>query len=306
MCPLLLLIGLIPGSLELSKFEAFYRSAISLRAYFLERYSEKGQVVRPSFSLALALFVSLFAPRVWEIFEARYRAAAALQATFLERYLENGKLIRSDAGVAYFRRPGRMRWEYESPEKNLFLVDGKWAWFYVPADHTVTRVPARQSSDWRTPIALLADNPKLSSVCAKIAPSTTVLPQTSADTVLFCLMRGAKVPDKNQRGADGRENSASTSNSTNSNEQRGPSVPSQSLESRAAAQGDAVFLEIDPQTGILARVLVTQPGAVSIEFRFTNWQFNPPLPESLFHFAVPPNTAIVNGELPDHENSANP
>jgi len=73
--------------------------------------------------------------------EARYRSAKTLQATFLERYAENGSVLRSEAGTAYFRRPGKMRWEYERPEKDLFLVDGKTAWFYVPADHTVTRVP---------------------------------------------------------------------------------------------------------------------------------------------------------------------
>jgi len=78
--------------------------------------------------------------------ETRYRSARTLQATFLERYTENGRVVRIEAGIAYFRRPGKMRWEYEAPEKNLFLVDGKSAWFYVPADHTVTRVPAKEST----------------------------------------------------------------------------------------------------------------------------------------------------------------
>ncbi len=94
--------------------------------------------------------------------EARYRGAKTLQATFLERYSENGRVVRTEAGTAYFRRPGRMRWEYERPEKDLFLVDGKTAWFYVPADHTVTRVPAKQSGDLRTPLALLAGEMKIS------------------------------------------------------------------------------------------------------------------------------------------------
>src|SRR5256886_14361833 len=76
--------------------------------------------------------------------EARYRGAKTLQATFLERYAENGREVRTESGTAYFRRPGKMRWEYEVPEKNLFLVDGKTAWFYVPGDHTATRVPAKE------------------------------------------------------------------------------------------------------------------------------------------------------------------
>src|SRR5437879_1243590 len=93
--------------------------------------------------------------------EARYRRATALEANFLERYRENGKEVRVEAGRAYFLRPGKMRWEYEKPEKNLFLVDGKYVWFYAPDDHTATRMPAKQSDDWRTPIAFLTTGMKL-------------------------------------------------------------------------------------------------------------------------------------------------
>ena len=229
----------------------------------------------------LALFAVLaqlpapLAPAI-QRFEARYHSSAALQATFLETYRENGRMARAEAGLVYFRRPGRMRWEYDSPEKNLFLVDGKWAWFYVPADHTVTRVTAKRSNDWRTPLALLADNPKLSKVCSQVAPSVTVAPDDPGDVVLFCLLRGSKPVASGSRAS--------------ANSPKG-------LEARAAAQGDAVFLELQPQTGVLSRVLVTQPGGVSIEFKFTRWLFNPPLPESLFHFDPPRGVAIVNGDL---------
>jgi len=87
-------------------------------------------------------------------FEKTYNSARSLRANFLETYFDNGKEVRAEAGVAYFSKPGRMRWEYASPESNLYLVDGKWSWFYVPADHTVTRIRAKQSSDARTPLAL--------------------------------------------------------------------------------------------------------------------------------------------------------
>src|SRR5882762_288053 len=99
--------------------------------------------------------------------EARYRSAKTLQASFLERYVENGAVLRTEAGTAYFRRPRKMRWEYERPEKDLFLVDGKTAWFYVPADRTVTRVPVKQSEDLRTPLALLAGEVIISRIGAR-------------------------------------------------------------------------------------------------------------------------------------------
>src|SRR3989475_7443075 len=124
-------------------------------------------------------------------FEAAYRSAKTLRATFLELYSENGNVLRAEAGTAYFRRPGKMRWEYESPDKNLFLVDGKSAWFYVPADHTVTKVPAKQSTDWRTPFALLAGEMKVSRVCARVAPAINEKPESSNHVVLFCELRRA-------------------------------------------------------------------------------------------------------------------
>src|SRR6266481_4982811 len=128
--------------------------------------------------------------------EARYRSAGTLQATFLERYTENGRVVRVEAGVAYFRRPGKMRWEYEAPEKNLFLVDGKSAWFYVPADHTVTRVPAKESTDWRTPLALLAGEMKISRVCARIGRATSEKPEALGHAVLACELRGTESTKK--------------------------------------------------------------------------------------------------------------
>jgi outer membrane lipoprotein carrier protein len=116
--------------------------------------------------------------------EIRYRSAKTLQATFLERYAENGNVLRSEAGTAYFRRPGKMRWQYELPEKDLFLVDGKTAWFYVPADHTVTRVPAKQSEDLRTPLALLAGQMKVSRVCSHVELAETEKPLRESDAML--------------------------------------------------------------------------------------------------------------------------
>ena len=86
-------------------------------------------------------------------FESRYRAAHTLQATFLERYSENGRIVRVEAGTVFFRRSGRMRWEYEAPEKNLFLVDGKSAVSEIDeAAHRPERVVGRLQK-WRKPLA---------------------------------------------------------------------------------------------------------------------------------------------------------
>src|SRR5713226_8552676 len=204
--------------------------------------------------------------------EARYRSARTLQATFLERYMENGRIVRAEAGVAYFRRPGKMRWEYESPEKNLFLVDGKTAWFYVPADHTVTRVPAKESTDWRTPLALLAGQMKVSRVCARVELSSAEKPSNSESVVLSCELKGAEAKRSVARRL--------------------------SAGGATEAPEEQIYFELNERTGDLERILLRERGAVGIEFQFKDWQIDPLVPDSLFRFAAPKGVAIVNGELP--------
>ncbi|HEY1925105.1 MAG TPA: outer membrane lipoprotein carrier protein LolA [Candidatus Acidoferrum sp.] len=236
-------------------------------------------------SFLLAFPGSTDTPNYVKKFETRYRAAKTLQATFLERYTENGAIVRSEAGTAYFRRPGKMRWEYEAPEKDLFLVDGKTAWFYVPADRTATRVPAKQSGDWRTPLALLAGEMKVSRVCARVelAPNEKSLREN--DVVLRCRVRGAST-------------STSTAITNSDGQPNTPPNPNQDTSAPAGSQNDVVLFEVNRETGELARLIARQSGGVEVEFRFENWHLDPPLPESMFKFEVPAGVAIVNGELP--------
>jgi len=234
---------------------------------------------RISAAVACLLFTPSFVDTATHVkrFEAMYRGARTLQATFLERYSENGHIVRTEAGVAYFRRPGKMRWEYQSPEKNLFLVDGKTAWFYVPRDHTVTRVPAKQSEDWRTPLALLAGEMKLSRICARVDLANGEKPQKDGDVVLSCLPKGSETKADQTAGNDALQ-----------------------------AKRDTLIFEVAQETSELVRIVVRGSGGVDIEFQFKDWQFDPPVPDSFFRFEVPPGVAIVNGELPASNGGVNP
>jgi outer membrane lipoprotein carrier protein len=208
--------------------------------------------------------------------EARYHSSHTLKAIFLERYNEGRLTARVESGTAYFSRPGRMRWEYESPEQKLFLTDGKTTWFYVPADHTVSRISMKESSDWRTPLSLLTGKASLNRYCKRIdfgdpphdAPGNVTLrcvPAGSPDT--------AKNPQpSNQNNAD------------------------QALSPDAGGQIQLVILEVDPQTGWLASVTIRQAGGIQMEYRFGKWEGNVEVPETMFHFVAPKGVAIVNGD----------
>src|SRR5215813_7749138 len=169
--------------------------------------------------------------------ESAYKRARTLEAKFLQQYSEGGKVTRSEAGTAYFRRPGKMRWEYATPEHNLFVVDGKVAWFYVPADHTVSKVAARESSDWRTPLALLAGEMKVSRVCSHVGLAAEQ-PSDSSLVRLECSIRGTE------------------------------------RDAKAGRPHDSADFEINKSTGELRRIVVGSPGGVRMEMQFSSWQFD--------------------------------
>ncbi len=207
-----------------------------------------------------------------QLLEEHYRHPRTLRAVFLERYSEGQKQSRIESGTVYFKRPGRMRWEYDSPEKKLFLSDGKTVWFYVPYDHTVTKAPAKESSDWRTPLALLTGKVELSRLCSRVdlieqkgVPATHV--------ILRCLPKGEKrTPAAAQPG---------------------------SSEPAGGPAGDVdfteVLLEVDKTNGELARIEILQPGGIELEYRFGDWQEDIPLADDMFHFQVPMGVAVVDG-----------
>jgi outer membrane lipoprotein carrier protein len=202
--------------------------------------------------------------RVLGLFESRYRSAKALSAVFLEQFTDNGKLVRREAGRAYFFHPGKMRWDYEAPEKNMFLVDGKYVWFYSPADHTATRMPTKRSEDWRTPLAFLTSDMKLSRLCSRIETAAELRPASAQNLVFRCILRDAsQAPDANAR-----------------------------VSSRP------VIFELSPE-GELRRIVIPQEGKIELEFSFKDWQWNPPLGRSWFQFAPPIGVAIVDGLLPE-------
>lgn len=152
-----------------------------------------------------------------------------------------------------------MRWDYDSPESKLFLVDGKHVWYYVPADHTASRTSIKESDDWRTPLALLAGKVKLERLCGSLRLSDASdisdaeqQPSQSGNSVLVC------TPRKGDEDAFRQ-----------------------------------LLLEVNERDQ-LVRVTIRQPGNLETEFRFGDWKENIPIAETKFHFEPPAGVAIVD------------
>jgi outer membrane lipoprotein carrier protein len=204
------------------------------------------------------------AQAVLHAIEARYHHAQTLKAVFYERYSDDGGGAggSAESGTVYFSQPGRMRWDYQSPEQKLFIVDGANVWFYVPADRTVSRAKVKESSDWRTPLALLTGKSDLSKLCRTLE-----------------IVDAAKAENPEDRSANA-ENTVLRC------------VPK-----RESADADQeireVLLESDPAAH-LVRLIIRQPGNLETEFRFANWEENLPIAETMFHFAPPPGVTVVD------------
>jgi len=41
------------------------------------------------------------------------------------------------SGKAFFKKPGKMRWEYQQPDPQFFISNGKTLWVYSPEDNNV-------------------------------------------------------------------------------------------------------------------------------------------------------------------------
>jgi len=79
-------------------------------------------------------------------------ATARFEQQVLDR---NGKVVERASGTFAFARPGKFRWSYDKPNKQLLVGDGRKLWIYDPdlAQVTVKRIDRAISS---TPAALLA------------------------------------------------------------------------------------------------------------------------------------------------------
>jgi len=208
--------------------------------------------------------------------EARYRRAATLKAEFYERYSDGKGGDLSESGTVYFSRPGRMRWEYKSPQEKLFIVDGKNVWFYVPSDHAASRAKMRESSDWRTPIALLAGKADLGRICKNVE---LVSAPANSDSANGNARSGPAAGSDSERALNPEDSVLRC-------------IPRESSGEFGQPIRD-VLLEADPEAH-LVRVVVQQPGGLETEFRFGNWQENIPITESEFHFQPPPGVAVVD------------
>jgi len=92
--------------------------------------------------------------------DRHYDQLQSLKAGFSESYSGLG-MTKTESGTLFLRKPGRMMWRYSSPQGKVFLLDGKFAWFYTQGDAQVQRIPASELDDLRSPLRFLLGHTQL-------------------------------------------------------------------------------------------------------------------------------------------------
>ena len=72
--------------------------------------------------------------------QQKYDRVKDFTADFTHVY-EGGVLKKksTESGTVQIKKPGRMRWEYTTPDKKTFVSDGRKIYSYIPADKQVDR-----------------------------------------------------------------------------------------------------------------------------------------------------------------------
>jgi outer membrane lipoprotein carrier protein len=119
----------------------------------------------------------------------RYNHLQTLVADFTEIYQGSG-MERTESGMLWLKKPGKMRWEYRSPEEKLFVDDGRDGWLYLPAERQVRKSSMKKLNDIRSPLALLLGKTKLEKELAGLSFAPDIQTWHTEDVILRGVPRG--------------------------------------------------------------------------------------------------------------------
>lgn len=89
--------------------------------------------------------------------QRKYDSLRDFSADFIHAY-EGGVLRKkvTERGTVMVKKPGKMRWNYTSPEDKVFVSDGRRIYLYVPADKQVMVSPVPEEDQATTAVLFLA------------------------------------------------------------------------------------------------------------------------------------------------------
>ena len=108
--------------------------------------------------------------------QARYDETDGFRADFVQEVTSAtlGQTLTS-WGQVFFKKPGRMRWEFTEPQQ-LLIADGSALWLYQPSERQGVKTPFQYAFNSQTPVSFLTG-------VGRLEENFSVLPQGETDSV---------------------------------------------------------------------------------------------------------------------------
>ncbi len=84
-----------------------------------------------------------------------YRSTRSFEANFKESVAAVGSAPKQRTGKVYYEKPGKMRWEFDPPERETIIADGKMIYDYQPDLNQVIETPVAKAFSSSLPVAFL-------------------------------------------------------------------------------------------------------------------------------------------------------
>ncbi len=95
--------------------------------------------------------------------QQKYNATNTLEANFTQTAYNNAlNQTQTAQGILYIKKPGMMRWDYISPEKQSFILNDRIFWWYTPQNKQVIKKEAKSAFDSNLPLAFISGIGRLS------------------------------------------------------------------------------------------------------------------------------------------------
>ena len=114
----------------------------------------------------------------------KYSRMRGLDAEFAQVYHgPDGRVIR-ESGHLLLKRPGKARWDYNQPEKKVFVSDGRNVYFHAEGEKHATQASVKESADPQIPFLFLLGRGNLRRDFSRIETANDERPVQAGNVVL--------------------------------------------------------------------------------------------------------------------------
>ena len=97
--------------------------------------------------------------------QKNYESVLTFQATFEQKaFVKMINRTEITRGNVQIKKPGKMKWTYNSPDPQILISDQKYLWLYAPEDEQATKMPIENVYSSNTPALFLAGQGKLTDI----------------------------------------------------------------------------------------------------------------------------------------------